>query len=91
MAREFGLNSDMVISNPGWTLPINDLPPEILSHVFQIVQHLAGWPEDWEDEPNLAISWIRITWICRHWRDARTRTKSRRSLEVPGGACSDRQ
>ncbi|KAI0742605.1 hypothetical protein C8Q80DRAFT_916339 [Daedaleopsis nitida] len=64
MAREFGLSSDTVMSKPERTHPINDLPPEIFCHIFQIAQNLTGWPDD----PKTSISWIRLTWVCRHWR-----------------------
>ncbi|KAJ3546001.1 hypothetical protein NMY22_g2215 [Coprinellus aureogranulatus] len=43
------------------TMPINRLPPEILSQVFLDVQKEEARVE--------AASWVAVTHVCRHWRD----------------------
>ncbi|KAJ3545840.1 hypothetical protein NMY22_g2286 [Coprinellus aureogranulatus] len=43
------------------TVPINRLPPEILSQVFLDVRGKEARVE--------AASWVTVTHVCRHWRD----------------------
>ncbi|KAJ3540381.1 hypothetical protein NMY22_g4316 [Coprinellus aureogranulatus] len=54
----------LAIENHRNTLvPINQLPPEILSAIFDIVKARSkksyGKPR---------LSWIRVSFVCRHWR-----------------------
>ncbi|KAI0742627.1 hypothetical protein C8Q80DRAFT_1189749 [Daedaleopsis nitida] len=75
MAYESGFSSDMVMSKPQeGTLSITDLPPEILSCIFQIVQDITGWTGSWEDDAKMSTSWIRLSWVCRHWRQVAVTT-----------------
>ncbi|KAI0277169.1 hypothetical protein BGY98DRAFT_901925, partial [Russula aff. rugulosa BPL654] len=44
-------------------VPISGLPPEILARVFHVLVH---------EEPPFSrrrnLGWIRVTHVCRHWR-----------------------
>ncbi|EPQ60434.1 hypothetical protein GLOTRDRAFT_135118 [Gloeophyllum trabeum ATCC 11539] len=42
--------------------PINDLPPEILSHIFRFVALSSRTPKE------AVNSRLHLTWVCRHWR-----------------------
>ncbi|TEB23217.1 hypothetical protein FA13DRAFT_1593662, partial [Coprinellus micaceus] len=45
-------------------IPLNHLPPEILSYVFiRLAEEIS---EDWNNKKK--FSWLRVTHICRHWR-----------------------
>ena len=60
-------------------IPINRLPPELLSKIFCAHRdRTIYWfmRSDWPDpdygalRPEVRLKeWIQIAWVCRHWRD----------------------
>ncbi|KAI0785048.1 hypothetical protein C8Q75DRAFT_343131 [Abortiporus biennis] len=47
-----------------WSIfPINNLPEEILVHIFRLVVHLSDSPSQATDHR------LHLTWVCRHWRE----------------------
>lgn len=47
-------------------VPISRIPPELLSEVFL---HTAGHRADPASHPPPLRDWIRVTHVCRHWRE----------------------
>ena len=47
---------------------VNKLPPEILVHIFWLLQEKTYWFELGEDEQDSDVPWIQITWVCQRWR-----------------------
>ncbi|TEB23218.1 hypothetical protein FA13DRAFT_1593151, partial [Coprinellus micaceus] len=43
----------------------NRLPPEVLEKIFK--EDASDERQDWEEDNNLR--WIRLTQVCRHWRE----------------------
>ena len=42
---------------------INDLPPEILTEIFQYIIWVSK-------DPDQSVNWhLWLTWVCRHWRE----------------------
>ncbi|RDX40725.1 hypothetical protein OH76DRAFT_1412767 [Lentinus brumalis] len=50
------------------SLPVNNLPPEILVSIFTLVQLVYGWRPARAPFRKARPQWLRITWVCQYWR-----------------------
>ncbi|KAI0787500.1 hypothetical protein C8Q74DRAFT_1252080 [Fomes fomentarius] len=63
------LNGLLHMDEPdNFELPIYMLPNETLVSIFQILQELTGWRSPYGIVNRYIPNWIRVTWVCRHWR-----------------------
>ncbi len=59
-AREFVRS---LLTRRNALMPISLLPPEILAWVFHLLVH-----EEWPLTGSRNLGWIKVTHVCRHWR-----------------------
>ncbi|KAI0324117.1 hypothetical protein GY45DRAFT_462967 [Cubamyces sp. BRFM 1775] len=52
----------------GFRSPALRLPPELLTLIFRELQLLHGWNRS-HRHPGSRL-WLRVTWVCRFWREA---------------------
>ncbi|RPD70051.1 hypothetical protein L226DRAFT_616453 [Lentinus tigrinus ALCF2SS1-7] len=45
---------------------VDEIPYELLVHIFQSVQWATGWQTP---SSQIVPAWISFTWVCRRWRD----------------------
>ncbi|TFY58188.1 hypothetical protein EVG20_g8251 [Dentipellis fragilis] len=50
--------------------PVNQLPPELLTKIFSILQTIDLPPNGKPNTPDYHTGWLRVTQICRQWRFA---------------------
>ena len=60
--------------------PVNQLPPEILAHIFKAVQirrNLTSFPpRPFGRDTKRANEWLKVTHVCRYWRRVALSTPS---------------
>ncbi|KAH9886273.1 hypothetical protein C8Q73DRAFT_285472 [Cubamyces lactineus] len=63
------------------------LPPELLTLVFRELQLLHGWNKS-HRHPG-SRQWLRITWVCRCWREVALSAPALWSFIQSASACTD--
>ncbi|KAF9559439.1 hypothetical protein CPC08DRAFT_523618 [Agrocybe pediades] len=75
------------------TNPTNQLPPELLSRIFSLLQGYRGhqFPPPMKDEMLGFNSWLSVTKVCHYWRSCAlsdpllwTRAVLGRDIKYPG-------
>lgn len=49
-------------------VPVNSLPPELLSEIFHLCQKGLTLPGDWTayGKTGNVLRWIAVTWVCHY-------------------------
>ncbi|KAJ3540376.1 hypothetical protein NMY22_g4322 [Coprinellus aureogranulatus] len=73
LARRATLQTEILAIENRWNalLPVNRLPHEILSTIFEIVKAL--WEQGYFKR---RLFWMRLSFVCRHWREIALETTS---------------